>query len=142
MKRPRVVLDTNVLVSGLRSKRGAAFRVLALLPSERFIANVSVPLVVEYEKALLAPASAVQSSPRQIRAFIDYFCALADKRMIHFLWRPRLRDPKDEMVLEIAVAGRCQFIVTFNVADFAGVDEFGIEVITPHQFLQVLGEST
>lgn len=141
MKTFRVILDTNVLVSGLRSKRGTAFRLLNLLDSGLFEISVSVPLVVEYEKALLDSRMRTFLSREEIGKFLDYICTLADKRKIHFLWRPCLRDPKDDMVLEIGVAARCDAIVTFNVRDFERTERFGIRVVTPKQFLKILGET-
>ena len=135
-----MVLDTNVLVSGFRSRRGTSHRLLTLLHSGRFVVCVSVPLVLEYEKALLDPRVKIPFSAEAIGKLIDYVCAAADKLRVHFLWRPRLRDAKDEMILELAVAGHCDFIVTFNVKDFKGVEQFAVRAVTPKQFLEILGE--
>jgi putative PIN family toxin of toxin-antitoxin system len=135
----RVVLDTNVLVSGLRSRRGASFALLALVGADRFTTVVSVPLVVEYEHALLDPAHGLPYGAGEIRRFLDYFCAVSNRREVHFLWRPSLPHPGDDMVLEAAVAGRCKHIVTFNIRDFAGVERFGIRALPPAEFLKILG---
>jgi putative PIN family toxin of toxin-antitoxin system len=140
MKTFRVIIDTNVLVAGLRSKRGTAFRLLNLMDSGRFTISVSVPLVVEYEKSLLDSRMRTLLSREEIGKFLDYVCTIADKRKIHFLWRPYLPDPKDDMVLEIGVAARCDAIITFNVRDFASAERFGIRIVTPKQFLTILGE--
>ena len=140
MKALKVVLDTNVLVSGLRSKRGASYKLLSLLGAGRFITAVSVPLVVEYENALVDPRTKVPFSRADIGKFIDYVCTISDKRKIYYLWRPCLPDPGDDMILELAVAGRCNYIVTYNVRDFRGVDQFGIKILTPGQLLKILGE--
>jgi hypothetical protein len=67
-------------------------------------------------------------------------CGTADLREIFYLWRPVLRDPKDDMVLELAVESQSDFIVTSNLRDFAAAESFGIEVVTAKQFLQKLGE--
>jgi putative PIN family toxin of toxin-antitoxin system len=136
----RVVLDTNVLVSGLRSKRGTSHRLLRLLGRGKFTTCVSVPLVVEYEKALLDPDSGVPFGRRGVEQFIHYVCTVSDRRKVYFLWRPFLRDAKDDMLLELAVAGRCRYVVTFNVRDFKGVEQFGMEAITPKDFLGRIGE--
>lgn len=72
-------------------------------------------------------------------AILDYLCAVGHPRRIHFLWRPFLRDPGDDMVLELAVAAGCGFIVTFNTRDFAGSEQFGALAVTPRQFLAVIG---
>lgn len=70
---------------------------------------------------------------------IDYLCAVAVPHQIHYLWRPMLPDPKDDRVLEVAVAGECGFVVTYNGKDFRGVEQFGIQVLTPSDFLRQLG---
>ena len=67
---------------------------------------------------------------------VDFLCEVGEKREIYFLWRPFLRDPKDEMVLEVAVEAEADAIVTHNVRDFKGVEErFGIRIVTPGTFL-------
>lgn len=99
----------------------------------RFRPIVSVPLVLEYEMALAQIEDADQADVQRV---LDFLCEVADRREIHFLWRPFLNDPKDEMVLEVAVGGRAHAIVTHNVRDFEGVEEqFGIEIMRPGEFL-------
>ena len=142
MKPVRVVLDTNVVVSGLRSRAGASYRVLSMLGREGFTPVVTVPLVLEYEKALCEPRVAVPFSPDEIRRYLNYVCSASDCRMVHFLWRPLLKDQKDDMVLEAAVNGQCRFIVTFNVSDFRGAAQFAVEPIRPRDFLIRIGELT
>jgi predicted nucleic acid-binding protein len=66
---------------------------------------------------------------------VDYLCRVARRQKIHFLWRPALRDPRDEFVLELAVAAACEAIVTHNVRDFGGARPFGVQVLTPSEFL-------
>ena len=70
---------------------------------------------------------------------LDYLCTVAERQEIFFLWRPYLRDPQDEMVLEAAVAGRCSAIVSYNKKDFAGAERFSIKVVTPQEFLKFIG---
>ena len=134
MKR-RVVLDTNVLDAGLRSRRGAAFCVLTLAGSGAFEHCLSVGLLFEYESALKRPGMVPKLSHRQLDAILDYLCASAIRQEIHYLWRPVLRDPGDDLILEVAVAGECESIVTYNVRDFDGLERFGIRVQTPGEFL-------
>jgi putative PIN family toxin of toxin-antitoxin system len=141
MKLPQVVLDTNVLVAGLRSRRGASARVLEMVGSGRFTINLSVPLVLEYEAVLTRPEAGVPLSHQAIADVLDYHCAVARHHQIFYLWRPFLRDPKDDMVLELAVNANCQFIVTFNERDFAGVEQFGIRALSPGDFLKRTGAS-
>jgi len=140
MKTFQIVIDTNVLVSALRSKRGASFRLLHLLGDSRFEINVSVPLVIEYEKAAKGTVRRVGLSARAVDDILDFICAVARHREIYYLWRPRLRDPKVDMVLELAVAGGCDFIVTYNQRDFIGAEEFGIGLLTPREFLHKIGD--
>ncbi|MFQ5743883.1 MAG: putative toxin-antitoxin system toxin component, PIN family [Acidobacteriota bacterium] len=136
----RIVIDTNVLVAAVRSKGGSAFKFLSLVGTGRFDIHVSVPLVLEYEAALLKHGPVSPLSERDIDDLLDYLCAVAERQEVFFLWRPKLRDPKDDMVLEIAVAGNCDAIVTYNRRDFAGAEEFDIAILTPAEFLQDIGE--
>lgn len=138
---PQIVIDSNVLVAGLRSKKGQAFRLLQLVGTGIFGINLSVPLVLEYEDVLLRPSPSLPVAPIVIEAVIDYHCAVARHHRIYYLWRPFLRDPKDDMVLELAVKANCDYIVTFNKRDFADVTkQFGILVVTPGEFLASWGE--
>jgi putative PIN family toxin of toxin-antitoxin system len=132
----RVVLDTNVLVSAFRSREGVSFRLLSQLREGRFEISISVPLVLEYEDVLLR---ATTLSEESVLAVVRYLSSVAHRQKIFFLWRPSLPDPKDDMVLELAVASRTQYIVTYNGKDFAAAERFGIQVVTPKAFLDVIG---
>ncbi len=131
---PVIVVDTNVWVSALRSRRGASFGLLAALPDKKFEAVISVPLVMEYESVLHRPGL-IPLHREQIDAVLDMLCSVARFQSIHFLWRPQLADPKDEMVLETAVNAAADFLVTHNVSDFAAASKFDLAVVTPRQFL-------
>lgn len=136
---PRVVVDTNVVVAGLRSKRGASFRLLSEVGRGRFEIALSVPLLLEYEDALLRHADVTGLRQADVDAVLDYFCSVAHLQQIFYLWRPLLPDPKDDMLLELAVAARCQSIITFNRRDFVGAEPFAIAVVEPGLFLSGLG---
>ncbi len=136
----RVVLDTNVLVAALRSRRGASFRLTELLRAGTFEIAISVPLAVEYE-VLTRQAASLGLRHAEAIMVVDYLCAVGRRQLIHFLWRPLLRDPDDEFVLEVAVAAGCQYIITHNVRDFAGAERFGVNILRPGQFLRQLEES-
>lgn len=136
---PRIVVDTNVLVAGLRSRRGAAFRLLSEVGRGRFELALSVPLVFEYEDVLLRHSDVTGLDQSDVDAVLDYFCKVARLQHIFFLWRPLLPDPKDDLVLELAVAAGCQSIVTYNIRDFVGADRFGIAILEPGVFLARLG---
>ena len=135
-----IVLDTNVIVAAVRSRKGAAFQLLSLVGSARFHIAVSVPLVLEYEDALLRQLAETSLSKADIHAVLDYLCSVGKHQDIFFLWRPMLRDPKDDMVAEVAVAAGCDSIVTYNRRDFVGVEKFGMRVLTPAEFLREIGE--
>ena len=140
MAKPHVILDTNVLIAGLRSRRGATFALLELLAEDAFEISISVPLVLEYEAVARRQARELCLTHADVDAVIDFVCAQAHHRKIFYLWRPFLRDANDDMVLEVAVEAQCPFIVTFNTRDFTGVEQFGIQTLTPGQFLARLQE--
>lgn len=133
---PLVVLDTNLLVSAIRSKRGASFQVLSLVGTGLFDIAVSVPLVLEYEDAMLRNVTSTALDESDIHNIIDYLCSVARRQHIYFLWRPLLRDPKDDLVAEVAFAAGCDAIVTYNLRDFEGIEKLGLKILTPNEFLQ------
>lgn len=141
MSTPRIIIDTNVLASGLRSRHGASFRLLSRLDNAEFTVVVTVPLVIEYEKTLRNPRVAIPFSADDVGRYLDYLCSVAEPRRVHFLWRPFLADQKDDMVLEAAVNGECRFIVTFNRAHFGGAERFGVAAISPRDLLAKLGDT-
>jgi len=128
---PGVVLDTNVLVSTLRSRKGASFKVVSQIGRDSFQLSISVPLVLEYESAAKRVSKLVGLTYSDIDDIVDYICKVAEHSDIYYLWRPFLKDPKDDMVLEVAVESESEFIVTHNVRDFAGIAQFGLQAITP-----------
>lgn len=136
----RIVIDTNVFVSALRSKRGASHRLLMLAGNDRFEIALSVPLVVEYEDAAKRMSEVTGLDDTDVDDIIDYLCSVASLHEIHFLWRPVLKDPLDDHVLELAVEAGCDTIVTHNVKDFEGCKHFGIEAIRPGELLRRIGE--
>jgi predicted nucleic acid-binding protein len=136
----KVVLDTCILVSATRSRRGASFQVLSKVGTGTFDVVISVPLVLEYEDALMRQLAAAGLQTADVHDLIDYVCSIAERQTIFFLWRPLLKDPKDDMVAEVAVAAGCDAIVTHNVRDFVGVERFGVKILTPADLLKKLGE--
>jgi predicted nucleic acid-binding protein len=112
-----------------------------LLGSGKFEINLSVPLTMEYEEAgkrLVGRKTGLRSS--DVDDILDYVCSVAHRRKVYYLWRPFLKDPKDDMVLELAVSAGCDIIVTYNIDDFKGVEQFGIRVMTAQGFLRAIGE--
>ena len=134
----KIVIDTNVLVAALRSRRGASFKLVSLLPSDEFSVAISVPLALEYEDALKRLESSVITE-QDIENFVDFLCKIGHHQEIFFLWRPFLPDPSDDHVLEVAVAAGCDAIVTYNKRDFKGIERFGLRVLDPREFLSKIG---
>ncbi|MBK6636494.1 MAG: putative toxin-antitoxin system toxin component, PIN family [Rhodocyclaceae bacterium] len=135
----RIVIDTSVLVAALRSRQGASQGLLRGLPSTQFTPALSVALYMEWQAVLTRP----EHRPRgvdveQIQGFLRYLASIAHLQDIYYLWRPFLRDPNDDMVLECAVAASCEFIITHNVKDFARASELGVVAMTPGNFLRHL----
>lgn len=136
-----VVLDTNVIIAGLRSKAGASYQLLNSLEQEQFDCLLSVPLLLEYEAVLKREKirQATRLSLENTDIVLDTLCELATETPIFYLWRPKLSDPQDDMVLELAVNGQADAIITFNMNDFGNFpEEFGIKLLTPGQFLHSL----
>jgi len=140
MPLPQVVIDTNVILAGLRSRRGSAFQLLTLIGTGLFDIHLSVPLVLEYTHVLLRELPNLYLSREEVDDLIDFYCTVGEKHQIFFLWRPFLRDPKDDMVLELAVKAGCQSIITYNTRDFAGVEQFGLSLLEPSEFLRLIGK--
>lgn len=132
------VLDTNVLVSALKSQKGASYQVLKAVRAGRITIAVSVPLVVEYESVLLRPGLIPAYTPEEISRIIDGITSLAWHQEVFFLWRPWLSDPQDEMVLEVALAAQMNYIITHNVSDFAAARQTGVQAITPKDALNLI----
>jgi len=136
----QIVLDTNVLVSSLRSQRGASFKLISMLGIEKFEINLSVPLALQYEEVLRRQRRSLRLTQAAISDLLDYLCTVANLHEINFLWRPFLPDPEDDMVLDLAANAGCGYIVTYNKRDFQGAEAFGIQVVTPKEFLETIGE--
>ena len=134
----RVVIDTNVLVAALRSRRGASFRLVQKLGSPLFQPVVSPPLCLEYEDVLSRPGLLPDYGQQDLDAFLDYFLSQCTECRIYFLWRPRLPDRKDDLLLELALAGGATYIITHNTRDFRGAESLGIRPVTPDEFLGIL----
>jgi putative PIN family toxin of toxin-antitoxin system len=133
----RAVLDTNILVAGLRSRQGASNQLLVAAARRRFVPILSVPLYCEYLDVLTRPGL-VPLTPRNAEMFCLSLVTVSHLQDIYFLWRPLLPDPNDDMVLEVAVAGQATHIVTFNHGDFRPAASFGIKTISPASFLSLL----
>ena len=137
----RMVLDTDVIIAGMRSPTGASAALLLMVLENRFEMLASVPLFFEYEAKCTSPTHWTEAglTKEQANVFVDGLAALTKPVNTHYLWRPLLRDPNDEMVLEVAVNGRADAIVTFNFRDYGNIPEkFGIELLKPADALRRL----
>ncbi|PSB05270.1 putative toxin-antitoxin system toxin component, PIN family [Merismopedia glauca] len=139
MSIPQIVLDTNVLVAGLRSRRGSSFQILSLVGTGKFDIHLSIPLVLEYQEVLHRELPNLYITAEDIENLVAFHCSVATRHQIFFLWRPYLPDPKDDMVLELAVKARCDSIVTYNTRDFVGLERFGLTAIGPVELLRIIG---
>jgi putative PIN family toxin of toxin-antitoxin system len=138
-----VVLDTSVLVAAARSRLGASFALISSIPSRNFKPCLSVGLYTEWQDVM----TRTENLPPGITTddalnFIRYLANQSHLQEIHFLWRPLLADADDDMVLELAFAAGCRYIITHNVADFAGSDRLGVTAITPRDFLDLIRTKT
>lgn len=130
-----IVLDTNVLFSAMRSSLGASYRLLQRIDQSPLQLHVSTPLVLEYEAVLKRNKTL---SHTDIEAVVDYLCHISEKHGIFYLWRPVLRDPQDDHILELAVKANAM-IVTWNLKDFTPASSrFGLSVETPRGLLKIL----
>ena len=135
----RIVLDTSVVVAALRTRLGAGNAVLRLVAERRLVLLATPPLFLEYEDVLQRPEQRLAHglAPDEIDDFLAELAAVIEPVEVHFQWRPQARDPSDEMVLEAAINGQADALVTYNVRDFAGVGKrFAIPVLSPAQLLK------
>jgi len=136
MEKYKAVIDTCVIFAGLYSATGASYKLLELIDDCRIVPYLSTTLLFEYEEVLRRNLKRLHLSHRDLDDVLDGICNRVQQRPIHFLWRPQLPDPKDDHVLELAVACGCADIVTFNVRDFTASSLFGIRIVTPAMLLE------
>ena len=132
-------MDTSIIVAALRTRRGAANAVLRLVAQRRLVALATAPLFLEYEDVLKRPEQQLVHglTAEAVDRFLGELAALLEPVEIHFQWRPQARDPSDEMVLEAAINGSADALVTYNVADFRSAGErFGIPIVRPADVLR------
>lgn len=135
----RIILDTSVLVAASRSRNGASYALLSMLPSRQFEIALTVALYTEWQSVLTRPEHLPPgTNANDAMGFLRYLASIAHLQDVHFLWRPFLRDPDDDMVLECAVASGCQYIITHHVKDFKRATELNVRALTPAEFLTLL----
>lgn len=134
----RAVIDTNVLVAALRSSTGASHEILLAADWGDFEVALSVPLLAEYDDVCHRPDSGIPIPAWAVDNLINRIAQIPRQQTIHYLWRGILPDPKDDMVLEVAVGAGVSHIITFNHRHLKQASEFGIAVVTPSEFLTIL----
>jgi putative PIN family toxin of toxin-antitoxin system len=134
----KIVIDTNVFISALRSNQGASYKLIKLIGTDKFEFCISVSLIFEYED-VAKRSGAVKLKSKIIDDIIDFICAVGIETEIFYLWRPFLSDPKDDFVLEWAINSHADFIVTHNKKDFKNVEQLGVNVLSPKEFLKLTG---
>jgi putative PIN family toxin of toxin-antitoxin system len=133
------VLDTNIVIAAMRSPAGASAELLRMARRSEVTLLANVALALEYEATckLAEHCLAAGLDLHEVGVFVDAVLAMAEPVETHFMWRPQLRDPADELVLEAAVNGQATAIVTFNRRDFgAAPARFGIDVLTPAETIR------
>ncbi|HEY3914846.1 MAG TPA: PIN domain-containing protein [Verrucomicrobiae bacterium] len=140
MKRFRVVLDTNVVLSAMRSQLGASYRLLMTMGHSRWQSVVTSTLMYEYEDVARRPGAAAGLSPQDITNILDMIYQESYRQFVWFSWRPLSPDPGDDAILEAAIAGRCDYVVSFNERHLRVIREFGVEVLKPADLLKRIGE--
>ena len=134
-----IVIDTNIIFSALYSSKGASYKIFTLVGKDRFSIHLSVPLVLEYEEKLKEKRKLLGLTLADIDDVIDYICSTGIRHHeIDVFWRPCLNDPDDEMILELGIHSKSDFIITHNVKDFNKIKGFGIKALSPNDFLNVL----
>lgn len=140
MKPYQIVVDTNVLFAGLRSTRGASYKLLSILNDKRWQVNISTTLMLEYEEILKRKASQLGLTLEDIEDVLDAICTIANKHPIFYLWRPTAHDSDDDFLIDLAIKARADFIITYNKRDLQQVKKLGIQLLSAQEFLQKMGE--
>ena len=126
-------------MAAVRSRQGSSFALVSSIPTADFQLCLSVGLYLEWEAVLTRKEHLLlDRTVDDALGFLRYLASQAHLQEIHFLWRPLLPDPDDDMILELAFAAGCPYIVTHNVKDFHGSEQLGITAITPRDFLKLV----
>ena len=141
MKRYRVILDANVILAAMRSQTGASHRLLLTMGHPRWQSVITPALMYEYEDVARRPGNAPELSSQDITNILDQIYQQSHRQLVWFSWRPLSVDPGDDAILEAAIAGACDFVVSFNERHLRAAREFGIEVLRPADLLKLIGEN-
>lgn len=139
----RLVLDTNVLITAMCNQNGASHLLIRWALADRIVLLASPALWLEYEAVLKRPEIRLRHgiAPEDLDVVLDTLAAHVESVHLSYLWRPQLRDPNDEMVLETALNARADALVTFNTKDFAeAAKRFALKLATPSECIKLIGE--
>lgn len=134
----RAVMDTNVLVSALRSRSGASYELLRLLRQGKWALMLSNTVLGEYHEVLHREAGVLRLTHAEADAYLDVLCALAEQRALTSEWQPAAADPDDEPLVQLAREAAVLYLVTHNIRDVRGAAQFGVQVLRPAEFLDLL----
>lgn len=140
MKRYRVILDTNVILAAMRSQTGASHRLLLTIGHPRWQSVITPALMYEYEDVARRPGATPGLSPQDVMDILNMIYRESHRQFVWFSWRPLSPDPGDDAILEAAIAGRCDFVVSFNQRHLRVARDFGVEVLKPVDLLRLIGE--
>ncbi len=137
----RAVMDTNVLVAGLRSPSGASHELLARLRAGGWALVLGNTVLGEYHEILHREAEFLGLTHREADSFIDALCEMAEKFFPTTQWQPTANDPDDEAIIQLAREAQVLYLVTHNVRDVSRAAQFGIRVVRPAEFLEILRQT-
>ena len=140
MKRYRVILDTNVILAAMRSQNGASYRLLQTIGHPQWQSIITPAVMYEYEDVARRPNAAPGLTPQNITNILDLIYRESHRQLVWFSWQPLSPDPGDDAILEAAIAGHCDYVVSFNKRHLQVAREFGIEVLKPADLLKLIGE--
>ncbi len=136
----KIIIDTNVIVSGLHSSLGASFKLLSILNDKKIQLTLSNSVIFEYEEVLKRKKDFIHLSIQEIDSIIDDICSLASEQNIYFIWRPLTVDPDDDLFVDLAIAANVDYLIIYNISNFQNVKKLGIKIVTPKEFLKEIGE--
>lgn len=134
-------MDTNVVVSGLRSTKGASHELLARLRTGDWTLVISNTVLGEYHEVLHREAEALRLTHPETDSFIDDLCDLAQRFSPTTPWQPTANDPDDEAIIQLAREAQVLYLVTHNIRDVSRAAQFGVRVVRPAEFLEILRQS-
>ena len=138
----RAVMDTNVLVAGLRSSTGASHELLRQLRLGRWTLVLGNTVASEYHEILHRQAAEMGLTHTEVDEFLDVLCALAEQRTLATAWEPAAGDPDDESIIQLAREASVSYLVTHNVRDVTDAARFGVSVMRPAEFLKLVRQPT